>query len=84
VENTSASIAGYLPVYADFVEHRSVDVDDFLEAGVMYRARELNERLGRRVFNDNDQPMFFTGDLNASLVLIQLNQKQPDRPRTGG
>jgi hypothetical protein len=46
----------------------------------MPRAQELNERLGKRAFNDNDQPMFFTGDFNASMVLIHLNQKQPDRP----
>jgi hypothetical protein len=56
------------------------DVDEFIATGAMHRARELNVQLGRRLFNDNERPQFFVGDLDASFVLVHLNPKQPNRP----
>jgi len=80
MQRSFASIPQYLATYTDFIEQMRVDVDDFIATGVMRRAQELNAGRGRRIFNDNDTPMFFVGDLDASLVLIHLNQKQADKP----
>jgi hypothetical protein len=75
-----SNVECYMPAYASFIAEMGVDIDDFITLGVMRRARELNAQLGRRLFNDNDEPLFFTGDLDASFVLVHLNPKQPDRP----
>jgi hypothetical protein len=75
-----SSVERYMPAYASFIAEIGVDINDFITVGVMRRARELNAQLGRRVFNDNDEPLFFTGDLDASFVLVHLNPKEPDRP----
>jgi len=60
------------------------DIGELLEAGSMTKARELADATGEH-FNDSRPPLFFTGDVDASFVLVHLNPKQPntrsDRPR---
>lgn len=43
----------------------------------MATAKELASATGEH-FNHNEPPLFFTGDLDASFVLVHLNPKQKD------
>jgi hypothetical protein len=53
------------------------DVEEFLATGRMEAAVEMSRATGQH-FNHNEWPLFFTGDLDASFVLVHLNPKQAD------
>jgi hypothetical protein len=59
---------------SSFAEIRK-DIEELVSIGRMMRAKELSEATGQH-FNDNELPLFFTGNLDSSLVLIHLNPKQ--------
>src|SRR5947199_413231 len=48
------------------------DVDEFVKTGEIKAARELSQKTGQSFAHD-DWPQFFTGQLDAKLVLVQLN-----------
>lgn len=51
------------------------DLEDLRTHGRMRAADELSLRTGQH-FNATTLPLYFTGDLNAQLVLVHLNPKQ--------
>ncbi len=74
---TYSEIAAYRWRYATFFDDIATDIDEFVSTGAMSRARALAS-LTRQHLNYNNYPLFFTGDLDASLVLVHLNPKQLD------
>jgi hypothetical protein len=56
----------------DHIEH---DFDALRALGRMPRAGDLGAALGE-LLNDRSWPMYFTGDLDADLVVVHLNPKQ--------
>jgi len=67
----------YRPRYKRLLDDIQADVDEFLATGEVTRARELARQTGQHL-NHNEWPLFFTGDLDASFVLIHLNPKHAD------
>jgi hypothetical protein len=63
--------------YASLFEEITTDVQEFVSTGSMSRARLLASSTGQHL-NHNQYPMYFTGDLDAQLVLVHLNPKQED------
>jgi hypothetical protein len=53
------------------------DLSELVEEGTIARACTLSEVTGQR-FSDDEYPKFFTGDLDASFVLVHLNPKHDD------
>ena len=51
------------------------EIEEFIQTGKMQNAVELSSAT-RQHFNHNKDPMYFTGDPEAELVLVHLNQKQ--------
>lgn len=51
------------------------DIDEFVSTRKMHRAIDLSVRTNQH-FNHNEYPLYFTGNLDAKLVLIHLNPKQ--------
>jgi hypothetical protein len=51
------------------------DIEEFIATQKMEKARELKHATGHH-FNHNEYPMYFTGKLDAELVLVHLNPKQ--------
>jgi hypothetical protein len=64
----------YSAKYGRFLDELQTDVAEFLRARVVSRARDLTVHTGQH-FNHNEPPQFFTGDLDAPLVLVHLNPK---------
>jgi hypothetical protein len=50
------------------------DLDEFLATRTMQRAIDLSKQTGQH-FNHNHYPMYFTGKLEARIVLVYLNPK---------
>lgn len=50
------------------------DLDEFLMTQKMQRAIDLSKQTGQH-FNHNEYPMYFTGKLDARIVLVHLNPK---------
>jgi hypothetical protein len=59
------------------------DVEEFIKTGKMAKAIRLTE-LTEQHFNHNEDPLYFTGDLAAKLVLVHLNPKQADNKAATG
>jgi len=49
------------------------DLGSLWKNNYIERARVLNDELGKHYFDDNTQPMFFTGNPEAETVLVMLN-----------
>lgn len=62
-------------MFESFQQDIATDVCEFLETRHMHRAIQLSQQTGQH-FNHNEYPMYFTGRLDARLVLIHLNPKQ--------
>jgi hypothetical protein len=75
----------YRPRYADFLDEMAADLDEFVASGVLSRALELRRQTGQH-FNHDQIPLYFTGNLDARVVLVHLNPKQVDdhSPRSRG
>jgi hypothetical protein len=71
------SVDEYRPRYDRLLNDIQKDVEEFLATGQMSRAKELARRTGEHL-NHNEWPLYFTGDLDASFVLIHLNPKHVD------
>lgn len=59
-------------------EYRSIvrkDFEDWLKTGYCNKATKLNDAIGQEYF-DISNPHYFTGDINAELVLVHLNPKR--------
>ena len=59
-------------------EYRSIvrkDFEDWLKTGYCNTATKLNDAIGQEYF-DISNPHYFTGDINAELVLVHLNPKR--------
>ncbi|MFM7850947.1 MAG: hypothetical protein ACKO96_03305, partial [Flammeovirgaceae bacterium] len=52
--------------------------EEWIDNGVCQSAINLNEAVGEDYF-DTGNPHFFTGNLNAKLVMVQLNPKREKR-----
>ena len=70
-------IADYERRYPEFMREARSDVDELLTTGRMTRAISLSAATGQHL-NHSVFPMFFTGDLDASVVLVHLNPRQDD------
>lgn len=55
------------------------DIEEFIATRKMQRALDLSTQTGQH-FNHNEYPMYFTGKLDADLVLVHLNPKQRNNP----
>jgi hypothetical protein len=68
-------IAG-LGRYDRLLREIEVDVEDFVRNRRVHRAKQLSELSGQH-FNQDEPPLYFTGDHDSELVLIHLNPKAP-------
>ena len=75
--DTEQEIEDCAATYGRLLVEMRADIDEFLETRALSRARELSARTDQH-FNHNGLPLFFTGDLDAPLVLVHLNPKQDD------
>lgn len=62
-------------MFEQFKDVISKDIEEFLATGRMTKAIELSTRTGQH-FNHNEYPLYFTGKLDAKIILIHLNPKQ--------
>ncbi len=69
----------YTERYAPLLSEMRADLEEFLATGTVSRARGLHEATGQH-FNDDRLPQYFTGDLDAPVVLVHLNPKQANAP----
>src|SRR4051794_23928563 len=76
-EATYGEIAAYRPRYGAFLDDMKTQIEEFVSTGVIVRARSLASLTGQQL-NHSQYPLFFTGDLDAGLVLVHLNPKQAD------
>jgi hypothetical protein len=76
-EETYREIEHFSKHYPALMSEMRRDVGELIEAGSMRRARELADATGEH-FNHNRPPLYFTGDVDAPLVLVHLNPKQPN------
>ena len=76
-EETRREIEYATTRYPALLDEMKRDVGALLEKGSMPAARDLASATGEH-FNHNEPPLFFTGDLDASFVLVHLNPKQRD------
>jgi len=74
---THREIEDYATRYPALLDEMRTDVEELLDTGSMAAAQELAAATGEH-FNHNEPPLFFTGDLDASFVLVHLNPKQRD------
>ena len=72
-----SSVDDYRPRYGRLLDDIQKEVEEFLATGRMTRAFELTRQTGQHL-NHNEWPLYFTGDLDASFVLIHLNPKHAD------
>ena len=77
-EETHREIEDYAERYPVLLGEMTRDIGELLETGTMTAARELVAAATGEHFNHNEPPLFFTGDLDASFVLVHLNPKQRD------
>jgi hypothetical protein len=70
-------IADYERRYAEFMHEARFDVEELLTTGRMTQAMTLSAATGQHL-NHGVFPMFFTGDLDASVVLVHLNPRQDE------
>lgn len=78
-QSTLDEIEEYRRRYASLFDEIDSDIREFASTGSMSRARQLTAATGQHL-NHNQCPMYFTGDLDAKLVLVHLNPKQTDDP----
>lgn len=69
----------YAQRYAPLLSAMRADLEEFLATGTISRARRLATATGQH-FNADRLPQFFTGDLDAPVVLVHLNPKQANAP----
>jgi hypothetical protein len=69
----------YAERYAPLLSEIRADLEEFLATGTVSRARQLTAATGQR-FSADRLPQFFTGDLDAPVVLVHLNPKQAKVP----
>lgn len=60
-----------------FMQSICADLHEFFATRKLQQALDLTAQTGQH-FNHNEYPMYFTGKLDAKLVLIHLNPKQPN------
>jgi hypothetical protein len=69
----------YAERYAPLLLEIRADLQEFLATGTVSRARQLTAAIGQH-FSADRLPQFFTGDLDAPVVLVHLNPKQAKVP----
>jgi len=57
------------------------DLESLFNNNYITEARKLNTNLGEQYFNENMQPMYFNGKVDAKTVLIMLNPGNGDDPK---
>ncbi len=62
-------------MFEEFKEIIKREIEEFLTTGKMRKAIDLSSKTGQH-FNHNEYPLYFTGKLDAKLILIHLNPKQ--------
>lgn len=58
------------------------DLESLFNNNLIAEARNLNEALGNHYFNENMQPMYFNGKLDAKTVMIMLNPGNSDNSKS--
>ncbi len=58
------------------------DLESLFNNNFIAEARNLNESLGNHYFNENMQPMYFNGKLDAKTVMIMLNPGNSDNSKS--
>ena len=58
------------------------DLESLFNNNYITEARKLNTDLGEHYFNENMQPMYFNGKVDAKTVLIMLNPGNGDDPNS--
>jgi hypothetical protein len=61
----------YAERYASLLSEVRADLEEFLATGTISRARQLTSATGQR-FSAKRLPQFFTGNLDAPVVLVHL------------
>ena len=69
----------YAERYAPLVAEMRAGLEEFLATGTISGALRLTTATGQH-FNADRLPQFFTGDLDAPVVLVHLNPKQANAP----
>lgn len=59
-----------------------IDLESLFNNNFIAEARNLNKSLGEKYFNENMQPMYFNGKVDAKTVLIMLNPGNGDNPKS--
>jgi hypothetical protein len=62
-------------MFEKFKEIIRQDIEEFIATGRLSKAVELSAKTGQH-FNHNEYPLYFTGKLDAKIVLVHLNPKQ--------
>lgn len=58
------------------------DLDSLYTNNYIAEARKLNNDLGEHYFNENMQPMYFNGKIDAKTVMIMLNPGSSDNSKS--
>lgn len=77
VERGTVELATYRQRYPTLLDAMERDVSELLETGIISAAVKLRAET-RQHLNGTEFPMYFVGDLDAPIVLVHLNPKQPD------
>jgi hypothetical protein len=74
---TREELAGLSQRYGPLFAEIRGDLDQLVDDGRMRRALRLSDVTGQHL-NATTMPAFFIGDLDAGIVLVHLNPKQPN------
>lgn len=77
IKRATVELPGYRERFPDLLRSMEADVDELLATGRISQARLLSDQT-RQHLNHTEFPMYFVGDLDARVVLVHLNPKQPD------
>jgi hypothetical protein len=72
--DADARIDAYKTRYGALLDEIRSDVEEFSRPGGLSSARTLSEATGQQ-FSHATWPLYFTGDLDAALVLVHLNPR---------
>jgi hypothetical protein len=77
IKRATVELPGYRERFPALLRSMEADVSELLTSGRISQAISLSEQT-RQHLNHTEFPMYFVGDLDARIVLVHLNPKQPD------
>lgn len=69
---TGGEVMSYKSIYQSVIKK---DFEEWLANGLCTNAQKINKELGQEYF-DTSNPHYFTGDVEAAVVLVHLNPKR--------